>query len=186
MLRCDWLVFISFQWHILILSVSVSCSPWWSTVILLSVFLFLDRGHPCFWIFYSIILFDFAGFKFSMSLGWSLRLWVYTNEDLAINELYFIWWHSLCFGKDISQSLRISLDKQTTSQLRKNPALLCLLTLLAIRNLVQIDIYSDFHGHSTDLSHDAIFQRTLYYPVSSNWFLVHRTPNGRTAEQIIW
>ena len=63
MLRCDWLVFSSCDWCILILAVSVCCSfgglqSYGSTVVVLP-----DRGHPCFRNFYSTIPVDVVRVK---------------------------------------------------------------------------------------------------------------------------
>ena len=55
MLRCDWLVFHSRDWRVSILAVS-DLLPRRSAVARIVVF--LDRGHPRFWNFYSTVLVD--------------------------------------------------------------------------------------------------------------------------------
>ena len=87
MLRCDWLVFRSCDWCVLILAVSVFCSfgVLCRTVLLFSVF--LDRGRSCFRNFYSTIPVDVV----------RVKSYVYRLFDLAcvpmrvtINKLCFV------------------------------------------------------------------------------------------------
>ena len=55
MFCCDWLVFNSCDWCISILAVLVNC-PFGGPLLYDSpVIVFLDRGHPCFWTFYSTV-----------------------------------------------------------------------------------------------------------------------------------
>ena len=55
MLCCDWLVFNSCDWCISILAVSVICSLCGPLLYGSPAVVFLDRGHPCFWNFYSTV-----------------------------------------------------------------------------------------------------------------------------------
>ena len=58
MLCCHWLVFNSCDWRISILAVSVNRSLGGPLSYGSPVVVFLDRGHPCFWNFYSTVNVD--------------------------------------------------------------------------------------------------------------------------------
>ena len=57
MLCCDWLVFNSCDWLVSIFAVSVSCSLGGPLSHGSVVVVFLGRGYPCSWNFYSIVLY---------------------------------------------------------------------------------------------------------------------------------
>ena len=58
MFCCDWLVFNSFDWRISILTVLVICSLCGLLSYGSPAVVFLDRGHPYFWKFYSTVPVD--------------------------------------------------------------------------------------------------------------------------------
>ena len=63
MLRCDWLVLSSCDSWISIIAVSMYCSLGGPLAYGSPVVVFLDRGHPCFRIFYSTIAVDVVRVK---------------------------------------------------------------------------------------------------------------------------
>ena len=87
MLCCDWLVFSSRDWCILILAVSVFCSfsgplPYSSPVVV-----FLDGGHPCFRNFYFTIPVDVVTVKSFVNCLFDP---VCVPMRITINKLYFV------------------------------------------------------------------------------------------------
>ena len=92
MLRCDWLVFISCDWCISILAVSVCCSFGGPLSYGFAVFVFLDRGHPCFRNFYSTIPIDVVRVKSYVNRLFDLkrRFTTMNNSNLFydINESF--------------------------------------------------------------------------------------------------
>ena len=63
MLHCDWFIFSSCDWSILILAVLVCCSFGGPLSYSCPVLVLLDRGHPCFRNFYSTIPVDVVRVK---------------------------------------------------------------------------------------------------------------------------
>ena len=86
MLCCDWLVFNSCDWCILILAVLVNCFlggplSYGSAVVC------LDRGHPCFWNLYSTVPVDVFRVKYFVNCLFDPAC---VTMKIMINKLYFI------------------------------------------------------------------------------------------------
>ena len=81
MLCCNWLVFNRCDWRISILAVSVNRSLGVPLSYGSPVVVFLDRGYPCFWNFYSTVPVDVVRVKsylnrlFDPVSGWCPVLW---------------------------------------------------------------------------------------------------------------
>ena len=87
MLWCDRLVFSSCDWCISILAVSVCCSFGGPLLYGSFVFVFLDRGHPCFQNFYSTIPVDVVRVKSYVNRLFDLAC---VPMRIMINKLYLI------------------------------------------------------------------------------------------------
>ena len=80
MLYCDWLVFNSCDWRISILAVSVICSLGDLLSYGSPVVVFLDRGHPCFWNFYSTVPVDAFRVKSYLVSSLTLRVTLFRSK----------------------------------------------------------------------------------------------------------
>ena len=87
MLCCDWLVFNSCDWRISILAVSVICSLGGPLSHGSSAVVFLDRGHTCFWNFYSTVPVDVVRVKSYVN---RLLDPACVTMRITINKLYII------------------------------------------------------------------------------------------------
>ena len=87
MLHCDWLIFSSCDWSILILTVLVCCSFGSPLSYSSPVVVLLDRGHPCFRKFYSTIPVDVVSVKSYMNCLFDPAC---VPMRIMINKLYFV------------------------------------------------------------------------------------------------
>ena len=88
MLHCDWLVFSSCDWCILILAVSVCCSLSGPLSYGSPVVVFLCHGHSCLWNFYSTISVDVVGLKVKSYVNHLFDA-ACVPMRIMINKLYF-------------------------------------------------------------------------------------------------
>ena len=86
-LCCDWLVCNSCDWYISILAVLVICSLGSLLSYGSCAVVFLDRGHPCFWNFYSTVPVDVVRVKSYVN---HLFDPAYVTMRITIDKLHFI------------------------------------------------------------------------------------------------
>ena len=87
MLRCEWLVFNSYDWCVSILTVPVGCSLSGPLFCSSSIVVFFERGHPCFWNFYSTLLVDVVRVKSYVNRHFDPAR---VPKCITINKLYLV------------------------------------------------------------------------------------------------
>ena len=80
MLSCDWLIFNSCDWRISVLAVSVICSLGDLLSYGSPAVVFLERGHPCFWNFYSTVPDDAFSVKSYVVSSLTLRVTLFRSK----------------------------------------------------------------------------------------------------------
>ena len=182
MIGCFWTALNGAFWSSLLLWVVLSANHY-HTALLFLCFLTVGIRASGFSIPLSLLMLLGLSLMKSRLRSSTLRAYKWISDD-QWTLLYLITQLSCASATAcVSQSLRISLAKQTTGQHRENPAMLCLLALLAIwiwSRSIYIMIFTDNPPIYLMTGSSSVLCTTLWAVGSSAYI------ERRTAEQIIW